>query len=340
MRKPLRTLFYGVTHEHAAGKLATLRRLADDFEIVAVVDDRSRSSPYFVNEVVGMEGLDLISEDELKSFSGFDVAFVETVNGRLMEVATRLVDNGIPLHCDKPCGEAMEPYRSLVEKCRVRDLPFQVGYMYRGNPAIRFVQDAVRKGALGKISFVEADMNHDYGKRGYAEFVSSFRGGILYNLGCHLIDAVLPMIDGDFIDASPLLCPAPHDPPGSKTKGLSVLRFKDTEILIRCSSNMPGGVPCRRLRIDGSNGTIDLCPIERFDGEELKLVMTLRERVGDFPAGCHEYGFGVQSDRYAPQLLELASIVRGERANDQDYDRDLRTHELTLNLKSVVELDK
>ena len=42
------------------------------------------------------------------------------------------------------------------------------------------------------------------------------------------------------------------------------------------------------------------------------------------------FGFGVQADRYAGQLLELAAVVRGDRPNDQDYDRDLKTHEITL----------
>ena len=45
MKKPLKTLFYGMSHEHAPGKLETLKKLADDFEIVAVVDDRPRKAP-------------------------------------------------------------------------------------------------------------------------------------------------------------------------------------------------------------------------------------------------------------------------------------------------------
>ena len=45
MKKPLRTLFYGMTHEHAPGKLETLKKLPDEFEVVAIVDDRPRKSP-------------------------------------------------------------------------------------------------------------------------------------------------------------------------------------------------------------------------------------------------------------------------------------------------------
>ena len=39
MKKRLKTLFYGMSHEHAPGKIATLRKLTDDFEVVAIADD-------------------------------------------------------------------------------------------------------------------------------------------------------------------------------------------------------------------------------------------------------------------------------------------------------------
>ena len=106
----------------------------------------------------------------------------------------------------------------------------------------------------------------------------------------------------------------------------------ETTVLIRTACEMPGGILCRRLRIDGSNGTADLCPIERFDGGELKLVMTLAEPAGGRDAGRHEISFGVQTDRYAGQLRELAAIVRGELADTADYEHDLRVHALTLEL--------
>ena len=40
--------------------------------------------------------------------------------------------------------------------------------------------------------------------------------------------------------------------------------------------------------------------------------------------------FGILCDRYRDQLEDLAAIVRGDKPNDQDYDHDLKVHELTL----------
>ena len=225
----------------------------------------------------------------------------------------------------------MEPYRSIVETCREKGIPMQIGYMYRANPAVRFAWRAVREGWLGDVVFIEADMNHDYGKAGYADYISSFPGGILYNLGCHLVDMVAPLLDGLPVRVTADIGDAPGDPAGSRTRGAAFLQWPTADVLIRTSSHAPGGLPCRRLRIDGTNGTIDLCPIERFDGENLTLTMTLAKPAGGYAAGSHVVDFGVQTDRYAGQLREFAQIIRGEIPNDPAaYDRDLRVHQIHL----------
>ena len=329
MRK-LRTLFYGMTHEHAPGKLETLKRLSDKFEIVAVVDDRKVAALHFQNETARLDGLRVVTPEEAFSIPDVDVAFVEVTNADLMPIAAKFAERGVAMHCDKPCGEAMEPYRTILETCRAKNVPFQIGYMYRGNPALKFAWQAVRSGMLGDVAFIEADMNHDYGTEGYEKYIATFKGGILYNLGCHLVDMVLPMVRGEFKEAIPLIGDAPGDPAGSRTNGASLLRFEGTDVLIRTSSHMPGGILRRRLRIDGTNGTLEIRPIERFDGEPLKLEMTLKVASGGYAAGTHVLDFGVLTDRYAAQLEDLAAIVRGDKPNDQDYDRDLKVHELTL----------
>lgn len=131
MRRKLKTLFYGVTHEHAAGKLNTLRTLGDDHEAVAAVDDRQRKSPRFVDPAwpIRLDGMRVISESEAWAIADIDVAFVETTNRDLMEIAGRFAERGIPMRCDKPCGEAMEPYRTILRECRKMRLPLQIGYM-------------------------------------------------------------------------------------------------------------------------------------------------------------------------------------------------------------------
>jgi len=331
MRRPIRTLFYGLTHEHAEGKFATLKRMPETFEIVGVVDDCPRGSTFYVDTQLEPSGCRVLSEEEAFSIPDIEAVFIETTNSDLMRVASECAKRGIPMHCDKPCGLGMEPYASIVEECRKKNIPMQIGYMYRANLAVQFVWRAVRSGWLGDVTFVEADMNHDYGKVGYAAYIATFPGGILYNLGCHLVDMVVPMLDGLPTKVTADVGDAPGDPMGSRTRAAALLQWPTADVLIRTSSHAPGGLPCRRLRVDGTNGTIDLCPIERFDGQNLKLQMTLAKPAGGYAAGCHTVDFGVFSDRYADQLREFAQVVRGEIPNDPAaYERDLRVHRIHL----------
>ena len=259
MKKPLKTLFYGMSHEHAPGKLETLKKLADDFEIVAVVDDRPRKAPTYHTDPIVTDGLRIVSEDEARTLDGIDVAFVEVANRHLMEIAELFAARGVPMHCDKPCGEAMEPYRRIVETCRSKGVPMQIGYMFRVNPAVRFCWKAVRDGWLGDVNFIEADMNHCYGDDGYQRYVGTFKGGILYNLGCHLVDFFVSMLGEPSSARPPVLRDAPGSAPGSRDNCLGILEWDAGAIgIVRSCDRNSVGFPSRRLRINGTNGSAEL----------------------------------------------------------------------------------
>jgi len=113
MKKPLRTLFYGQTHEHAPGKLETLKKMRDDYEIVAIVDDFPRRSPMYRDQVWDTADYPIVSEADAWKIPDIDVGFVEVTNCDLMEIATQFAARGIPMHCDKPCGEDFLPDMSL-----------------------------------------------------------------------------------------------------------------------------------------------------------------------------------------------------------------------------------
>ena len=65
-----------------------------------------------------------------------------------------------------------------------------MGYMLRGNPAFRFCFEAVRQGWLGKIFDVYGLMSkmadEDERQRNLR-----YRGGVMFELGCHLIDPLV-----------------------------------------------------------------------------------------------------------------------------------------------------
>ncbi len=320
----------GVCHEHADGKIKSLRKMPDVFEIVGVVDDRATSSVRFAGDrLEPYEGLKWMTEEELFSIPGLEAVTVETPNDDLVPTALRCLERNLPMHMDKPAGYDQERFGKLLRGCEERKLPFQMGYMFRGNPAFQFCLKASREKWLGDIFEVQANMSHNYGGDSYQQYLGKIEGGILFNLGCHLIDFIVALL-GKPVKATPFLKSTPGLPDSIKNNGLAILEYPHAMATVRACSLEVGGLEHRRLKICGTKGTIELCPLERFDGKPLTMQMILLEGNADYSAGAHTLDFGVQTDRYESQLLEFAGMIRGTQNDPYTREHDDQVHETLL----------
>lgn len=320
----------GVCHEHAAGKLNTVKKLPDIYEIVGVVDDRKTKAARFSgNDLKPYEGQTWMTEEELFDTPGLQAVMVETPNSDLVPTAIRCMEHNLAMHMDKPGGEDLKLFKKLLDGCKEKNLPFQMGYMFRNNPAMQLCQKAVRKGWLGDIFQIHADMCHDYGGAGYQRYLSSYKGGIMFNLACHHIDIIVSML-GRPERITPFMRSTPGAVNEAKNNCLSVLEYPHTIVSLHACGRQLGGSGSRRFKISGSKGTIEWSPLERFDGKPLQLRMTLREGNEEYRAGSHTVDLGVRHDRYIEQLTELAKIIRGEMKNPYTYEHDYLTQEVTL----------
>lgn len=329
----------GVGHEHSQGKITTLKNMSDVFEIVGVVDDRatSRGAWFFPPDVLKegilkpYEGLKFMTEEELFNVPGLQAVTVEVPNADLVPTALRCMGRNLAMHMDKPGGEDMDLFRKLRLGCEDRNLPFQIGYMFRGNPAVQFCKRIVREKWLGEIYEIQATMSHNYGSDVYHEYLSSFKGGIMFNLGCHLIDFVVSMM-GRPERITPFLKSTAGAFPSARNNCVTVLEYPNATVTLRaCSIELgAGGQWGRPLKISGTNGSAYLCPLERFDGQALKVYLSLREGNAEYSAGSHEIEFEPQKDRYEKQLRELAEMIRGEVKNPYPSDHDCLVQEVLL----------
>ena len=331
MKERVKIAQIGICHEHAAGKIVSLKRLPEVFEIVGVVNDMEISK----TPRCGTPGLDpykdlrWMTEEEVLNTPDLDAVVVEVPNNDLVPVALRCMERNLPMHMDKPAGEDPALYRKLLDGCRERNLPFQMGYMFRGNPAFQFCIRAIREKLLGEVFEIEADMNHCYGGEEYQEYIGKFPGGIMYNLGCHLIDFVVAGM-GRPENVTPFLHSAPGYPASIRNNCMAVLEYPHAIVTLRSCSKDTANTQGRRIRIAGTDGSIVFSPVERFDGRPVEIALSLKKDSGGFPAGEHTLRFQPQTDRYANQLIELAKIIRGEMKNPCTYEHDYLVHEVTL----------
>lgn len=321
----------GVTHEHAAPRMESLKKLPEIYEIVGVVDDRSSNAARHAGDnLKPYEGIKWMTEEELFNTPGLQAVMVETANADLVPTAMRCMERGFAISMDKPGGEDLALYGRLLEGCRTKNLPFQIAYMFRGNPAIQFCQKAVREGWLGDIYEIHAGMSHDYGgTERYHKYLSAYKGGIMFNLGCHLTDLIVSML-GRPKKVTPVLGSTSKATHGVINNGVAVLEYDHALAWIHASDLETNGIKSRRLKICGDKGVVELSPIERFDGEPLLMNLTLKEAVGGYKKGSQVIDFGVQKDRYIGQLREFAGMVRKEITSPYSFEHDYLTQEVHL----------
>ncbi|MBO5723594.1 MAG: Gfo/Idh/MocA family oxidoreductase [Lentisphaeria bacterium] len=323
----------GVTHEHAPGKIATLKNLPDLFEIVGVCDDRSFSkTPCFFNgNMKPYDGLRFMTLEEILADDSIEAVTVEVPNNELVPIAMRCAQRGLAMHMDKPAGEDLGPYKELLELCKAKSLPFQMGFMFRSNAAFQVAIRAIREKWIGEVIEIDADMHHNYGGEPYQEYISRFPGGIMYNLGCHLIDFVAAAM-GEPRRVTSFMHPAPGYGEGVRNHGLAVLEYEHAFVTLRSCSKTPYDTNSRAMRIIGTKGTVHLCPLENFASVSpyMDIEIMLNEACDALPEGKHTLRVPSLRDRYAGQLQELYAMIREGKKSFYTFEHDLLVHKITL----------
>ena len=322
----------GICHEHAVGKWETLKKRPDIFKLIGYVDERDfcktpRLSQFF-NENLYADHRKL-TLDEALNYPGLGAVTVEVPNNDLVPVALKCMEHNLPMHMDKPAGEDLTLYKKLLDGCKARNLPFQMGYMFRGNPAFQFCIRAIREKLIGEVFEIEADMNHCYGNENYQEYLGKFSGGIMFNLGCHLIDFVAAAM-GRPDNVTSFLKSAPGYPDPVRNNCMTVLEYPHALVTLRACSKDVCNTSGRAMKIAGTKGTIKFSPLERFDGKSVEIELTLSEDCAIFPKGIHILRFPPQRDRYEVQLAELMQVIRGTAEPSYSYEHDYLVHEITL----------
>ena len=96
---------------------------------------------------------------------------------------------GKHIHMEKPGGISLADFERLISVMKKTEKVFHIGYMYRYNPYIKELIENVKKGVLGEIISVEAQMNCIHLPE-MRQWLDRLSGGMMFWLGCHLIDLI------------------------------------------------------------------------------------------------------------------------------------------------------
>jgi len=357
--RKVKVVLWGIVHNHARGKFEALLRLTNDYEIVGWVDDSASTAMRMSNpkpeKYAKWPKID--GEKVLSHEIPCDLVVVECSNSELVDVSTKLAMAGYPMHMDKPLGIDQVGFRKMSNLCEARGIPLQIGYMFRANEAINKLVDLAKNGVIGEVFAIDADLDHSYGYPKYPEYATHYPGGTAYLLACHVVEWAMPIFNDEMpIRTHSIIKPAPGDPDWAQTHSLTIMEYPRANVTIRVCSR--GTQPCRHIRVDGTDGSMEIEPIEDFrtvkhttglndDGlsrvDHLEIRLFLKNvnekaKALNFREGVNRLEFTAPEDRYAGQLHELARIIRGEIPNPSElYLHDLKVHKVSLdacNLKT------
>lgn len=310
----------GTAHAHASGKMDAMRGLADLYEVVGIAEsDTARRESVAKSKTYG--GLAWLTEDELLAVPGLAAVAVETRVEDSAAAALKCVRAGKHIHLDKPGALDHEQFKTLRLEAEQRGLTVQMGYMLRYNPAFELLFRAVREGWLGEITEIDAAMGKlaDAGTR---KSIGALPGGGLFELGCHVIDAVVTLL-GKPSAVHGISTPTRSD--GVKDNQLAVLQYPKATATVRVNHADPFGGPRRRFMVAGTKGVIDIQPLESG-----KLTLSLTEPREKWKKGQQQVQLTVPPGRYDGEFIDLAKIIRGEKKLAWDAAHDIAVHETVM----------
>ena len=317
--KPLRKVRVGqigTQHGHAAGKMETLRRLQEEFEVVGLAG----ASPDDLKDKA-FAGLPLLQQDALLADRSVEAVLVETAVPDSSAAALAVVKAGKHLHLDKPGALEHAEFATLRKEAEARGLVFQMGYMLRYNPAFQLMAQAVREGWLGRITEIDCMMGKQLDPAGRAELKRAGMSGML-ELGCHLVDAVCWLMGGRPERVESIARPAGDD--GFIDNQVAVLNYPTAVATVRCNMADPFGGPRRRFMITGTAGSMEVMPLESG-----KMTVRLAAAKGAYRKGEQAVVLPVGA-RYDAELRAFAAAVRGGPKLEWDAAHDIAVHETAL----------
>ena len=319
-RERIRIGQIGTGHAHASGKMAALRR-SPDFQVVGLAEPDPRRRAALRRSRVYRD-VPLVSVDELLNVKGLRAVAVETEVDGLLGAAARAVAAGLHVHLDKPAGCSLPRFKALLDDAARRKLTVQMGYMFRYNPAFALCFRAVREGWLGTVFSVHAVISKTLGAAQRAALARQ-PGGAMFELGCHLLDAVVAVAGKpDRVTAF-----ARHSSPlddGLVDNQVAVLEYPSATATVRSTLQEVEGQRRRQFVVCGDQGTVDIRPLE-----PPAVRLTLARPHEPFARGTHEPRMP-KYVRYDADFADLARIIRGEKPSDYPPAHDLAVQEAVL----------
>ena len=306
-------------YSHGNEIFGTMKKHPELFDIVGYAlpeGERQR----FPQKMEAFGGYPEMTVEAILADKSIEAVVIETEEVYLTKYALMAARAGKHVHMEKPGGISLADFEELIGVVKASKTVFHTGYMYRYNPAIRDIMARVRQGEIGDIVSVEAQMSGFRGEE-QTRFLEAFPGGMMFFLGCHLVDLVLQL------QGMPKSITAFNKSSGrydtdAKDFSMAVFEYDRGVSFVKTTQAEMGGFSRRQLVITGTKGKFEIRPLERSVQYPLQYT-EYTECMSEDWDDCGKLIRTADHDRYEAMMLAFAEMVAGEKENPYTCDYEL-----------------
>lgn len=329
--KKLNIIQLGIGHDHGTSGFNSILKQDDIFNVVgfAVPECETEKFADRIKEYRDDRKIPYYSIEDILNLPDVDAAIIESEEKNLTKLALMAVEKGLHIYVDKPGSADYNEFEKLVNTAKNKKLAFAMGYMYRYNPKVKEVMEKIKNGELGEIYCVEAHMDCEH-KPEKRKWLSQFPGGMMFFLGCHLIDLIY-RIQGEPNEIIPLNCSTKFGDVTAEDYGMVAYRYPNGISFVKTCANEIGGFRRRQLVVCGTKGSVEIKPFEILTDERDMLYTEMRETYK--AEGWNSSGKPTKSDyfnRFDDMMRDFAMVALGEKENDYGYEYELGLYKLLL----------
>ena len=325
--KPVKVAQIGSAHDHAVAAFRSLLKQKDVFDFIGFAEVPSPAPNPVIAASIAEEYKQVprYTIEELLAMDDLEAVVIECEEESATAAALPFAGKGIAVYMDKPGSQNIALFEKLISIVKEKNLPFQMGYMYRFNPAVLHLMKLIEEGALGEIYSVEAHMDcwHKTEKR---QWLDKHTGGMMYFLGCHLIDMIYRIM-GEPEEIVPMNMSTGLDGVTAEDYGFCALRYKNGVSFAKTCACEVSGFLRRQLVVAGSKGTYEIRPWELpCEGGQRSPARfsPLTDKAPAWGTDIAEKLDFPPCDRYDNMMRAFAEVVRGkENPYTPDYELNL-----------------
>ena len=274
----------GTKHGHAAGVYQVMLE-HPGVEVVGCFEPDKDRQAYCMDSGAWDDAVWLDSIEEILENPEITAVASEGANRESLAHTEAIVRAGKHCFYDKPAGDNFHRFMRVIEDARAQNLEVTLGYMFRKHDGFERMANWIRSGFLGHIFQIRAHMStwlpeeSEGGQHTDRKGLSYHRGGVLYDLGGHMLDQIVWMM-GRPQRVTSFLQNATSTTRDFMDNTLAVLEYSNAIVTVDIAA-METQPTARRFEVYGTEGSAIMEPFEPAD--QLRLVLS--EAKGGYDEG-------------------------------------------------------